>query len=129
MLAYMMLTGFALECAVKGLLVKQKPELVRAGALPSWPTRSGHDLPGLFRAVGVPLSAPEKELLQRLREFVEWRGRYPIPARAEQLMPREAVPGGGTPFLMPSSDRRLTEGLLARLEGLLDIQPGEAPAS
>ena len=117
-LAYMMLTGFALENAVKALLVKNRPELVKRGKRLRWPD-DGHNLRSLFDEARVSFSATEGDLLDRLTEFVRWRGRYPSPLGAEDLMPRAAVPGGGTPYLMPMTDHKLAVGLFSRLTDLV----------
>jgi len=123
-LAWMLLTGLALENLVKAVLLKREPELAKPGRMPEWPGKGagkGHDLAQLFDRAGVPLSAPERDFMDRLTEFILWRGRYPVPHVAERLMPREAVPGGGTPYLMPANDHRLATQLFAHLSAILDI--------
>lgn len=119
-LAWMLLTGLALENLVKAVLLKRKPELARPGQMPKWPG-DGHNLARLFAEAEVPLSAPERDCLDRLTKFILWRGRYPAPRDVEELMPTEAVPGGGTPYMMPANDHRLAAQLFARLTAILDI--------
>lgn len=114
--------GFhALENLAKGVILKSIPSLVTPGRLPRWPC-PGHDLPKLFEAAEIPVSTPERDLLVRLREFISWRGRYPIPQRPEEMMPRETIPSGGTPYMMPGNDHRLVTELFSRLERLLNLE-------
>lgn len=117
----MMLYGFSIECLTKGVLIRQKAALLRPRKAPKWPTTDPHDIERLCRATGVSLSAAEGELLSRPRDFVRWRGRYPMPFRVDELFPRDAVPGGGTPFVM-SNDRTLIDRLYERLYALLGIE-------
>lgn len=119
-LAWMLLTGLALENLVKAVLLKRKPELARPGRMPKWPG-NGHDLPKLFDAAGVPLSASERGMLDRLTEFILWRGRYPVPHDVKRLEPRDEVPGGGTPYMMPANDHRLATQLFTRFTAILDV--------
>ncbi|MFQ5961072.1 MAG: hypothetical protein ACE5MG_06725 [Candidatus Methylomirabilales bacterium] len=117
--SWMMLTGFSLENLVKGVLLKRQPHLAKRGRVPSWPGR-GHDILTMFRSAGISLRPPEEDLLTRLREFVTWRGRYPIAKTPDEMMPREAVHGGGTPFMMPKQDRQMAEDLFSRLAQVLE---------
>ena len=112
----MMLTGFALENAVKGVLLKRRPELAKKGRSPRWPG-GGHDLPRLFEEAGVLISEGERDVVQRLAEFVTWRGRYPMPQRMEE-MTLVHRPDGSTPM----SDYRIAGELFTRLCGLLNIR-------
>jgi hypothetical protein len=121
---YLAQPALALENMVKAVLLKRKPELARPGRMREWPGEGagrGHDLAQLFDKAEVSLSAPERDFLDRLTEFILWRGRYPVPHVAERLMPRRAVPGGGTPYMMPANDHRLATQLFTRLTSILDI--------
>jgi hypothetical protein len=117
--SWMMLTGFCLENLVKGALLKKQPHLPKGGRLPRWPGR-GHDILTMFRAAGISLRPPEEDFLARLRDFVTWRGRYPIPKAPKEMMPRGAVPGGGTPFMMPKQDHQMAEDLFSRLAQVIE---------
>jgi hypothetical protein len=112
-----MLYGFAIECLAKGVLLRQDPTIARSGQLPDWPSKP-HDVTALCRKTGLVLQAVEKDALDRLGEFVRWRGRYPIPSSFEQLKPRSAVAGGGTPFIT-GRDREIVDDLYERLDAML----------
>lgn len=43
-----------------------------------------HDLVGLARAAGIMLTPADVTLLERLTDFVEWAGRYPVGVAADQ---------------------------------------------
>lgn len=82
--AYMLLVGLSLENLIKGAVIEKEPERVRADGLKDW-GKLGHDLPGLFKHADIQLSDTEADLLHRLKRFVEWSGRYPVPYRFDQF--------------------------------------------
>ncbi len=73
---FLMLAGLALECVTKGILIKDTPSLVQAGALPAWLTR--HDLRRLLDKAGVRLESRAKQFVHRAEIAVVWEGRYPV---------------------------------------------------
>jgi hypothetical protein len=90
--AYMLLTGYALENVIKALLLTKRPELREPGPVPRWPGGGGgHNLPMLFDAGAVGLGSDERRLLDRLRAFVVWRGRYPMPTKPETIRTERAL--------------------------------------
>ena len=119
-LAWMLLTGLALENLAKAVLLKRNPSVARPGRLPKWPG-DGHDLNRLFSHAVIGIGADEREMLERLTEFVRWRGRYPIPGNYSAMLPRSSVPGGGTPYMMPTTDHGMAVNLFDRLSKLLEI--------
>ncbi|MBN1459232.1 MAG: hypothetical protein JXA57_06835 [Armatimonadetes bacterium] len=80
---YMLLAGYALECALKGCLAAMDPRLVadEEGVIKRVAT---HNLPALCRRCGVQLSAEEGQLLTLITRYVKW-GKYPGPARAADM--------------------------------------------
>lgn len=58
--AAMMLSGFAIENLVKGILVGRDPTRVEGGRLKEW-SGSGHDLPNLFREAGIEFTDIEEQ--------------------------------------------------------------------
>lgn len=73
---YLLLAGFALENALKGILVARNPEYVtEAGEF----TKKGHKLLPLHLDCGFSPTKEEIEVLKELTMYTEWRGRYPIP--------------------------------------------------
>jgi hypothetical protein len=89
---YTMLAGLSLELLAKAILIERTPTLVVEGKLKPWPG-SGHELVNLLKQTGITLDAADRYLAERLGELVIWAGRYPIPKRVEQMMPRPTPEG------------------------------------
>ena len=82
---YLLPSGMAVECLLKGVLLRRRPELVRDGHLArsGWPgRRGGHDLAAIAGEVSPALAARHADLLARLELCVVWGGRYPVPLKA-----------------------------------------------
>ena len=84
-----MLAGFAIEALLKGIMIADNPSTVSDGRLPKWLLT--HELAGLMKRAEVPLTEDEAELIRRLAEAVQWRGRYPVPRHAEALPDSHSV--------------------------------------
>lgn len=114
--AYMLLTGYALENVVKALLLVRRPELRRPGRAPRWPG-GGHDLTKLFGEAGVVVSPDERQMLDRLRAFVVWRGRYPMPTKPHVLKAERALSWVTSPVPVVASpdDHGIAVGLFDRV--------------
>lgn len=82
--SYFLLAGFALENAVKGLLIAQNPEYISQGEL-----RGGlatHRLTTLIaRIPDLALSDSEATLCHALEAAIPSWGRYPVPKRPRDL--------------------------------------------
>lgn len=117
---YMMLSGFALENAIKGILVADDPSWIVGGArIVEWPG-SGHDLLGLFNRAGVALDEPQERLLERLTAFGEWAARYPVPLKSAEL--RRSLKNsewGGNLTQWDATDVELIDVLFDRLRNEL----------
>jgi hypothetical protein len=85
--SYMLLTGFAFENAIKGILVAKNPGLTKDGRLSdsAWKARGGHGISTFARDLSS-LDPREIDLLQRLEEYIEWAGRYSIPTKANKFV-------------------------------------------
>ncbi len=94
---YMLLAGFAIENLAKA-------KLVAGGSFPATvgddlaPELKSHKLLNLLHQAELTLSDEESYLAQRLQAFVEWGGRYPIPAKLEGQLPRTHPLGGWGPL-------------------------------
>jgi len=73
-----MLIGMAFECAVKAIIIGADESVVDDKRRWDVLTRD-HNLARYFdqTPLGKTLSCPERKLLARLQEAIEWRGRYP----------------------------------------------------
>ena len=84
-----------------------------------------HDLLVLALRAQVELTANETELLERLKEFAIWRGRYPIPTDIEAAKPKKLRSGIiTTAGSMRGSDPREAQEFTNRLISNLDGIPG-----
>jgi len=110
--------GLALENLAKGICIARDPNVVKDDR---YVGHAIHLLLDLLNHAKVTLSKEESELVERLETFVIWAGRYPIPRQLAGYLPR-AQPGGGFGPLsyFSSKDPALIEGLLERLEGILE---------
>ncbi len=114
----MLLFGLATENLLKALLVAQGVDPLSAGVLNS--TFKTHDLGALAQRGGIPLSMSERELLERLRDFIE-SSKYPIGISADKGL-------GGNRFEYPS-DVDQTWALLQRLDDAVRTAPPSALGS
>jgi hypothetical protein len=98
----------------------KRPELCKPGRVPRWPG-GGHNLPKLFDEGAVGLSSDERQLLDRLRAFVVWRGRYPMLTKPETLMTERALSWVTSPIPVGVSrnDHNLAVGLFERVVSML----------
>ena len=71
--SYMLLAGYGIENAVKGLLVVREGHTAQPGELPKG--IKSHDLSKLAYKAGITLNRGERILVDRLRDLVMWRGR------------------------------------------------------
>jgi hypothetical protein len=79
---YFMLTGFAIENLLKGLLVALKQEHFKEEALQArrLPTElHNHSLHEIALAVGFAPNHQERSILRKLEDHLLWAGRYPVP--------------------------------------------------
>jgi len=83
---YYMLSGMAVECFAKGVIVTIDPKRVRLGyiAMP-WTSARAHDITSLLQLADVSLQAEEISAANKLTEYVRWRGRYPTPLVLEEV--------------------------------------------
>lgn len=83
---YLLLVGFAVENYAKAISIILDPDVVSDGKLVRL---KRHDLLGLLADIRFHLSPEEDELVERLEQFVQWAGRYPVPTKAETIGPRK----------------------------------------
>lgn len=113
--SFMMLTGFAFENLVKGIIVARNRNAVETNKVlgSEWKNdRGGHGLSTLAPRY-VSLSSDELDLLQRLEEYIVWAGRYSIPNNSTTFIKAHEPESRQT--IKPSTDRQLIDGLFTRL--------------
>ena len=104
-----MLVGCAFENALKGILVGRHPELVTEDGQITGKLKH-HVLLQLFRDCGFSPSTEDVATLETLAQHVVWRGRYPIPVKAENMQTQSGADGA-----LKSPIDSLTERIFAEL--------------
>ena len=86
--SYFLLAGLSLENLAKGILIGRNPNIISNGKLNLKMlagSSNGHYIPNLAGQVGIQLSAEERNILLRLKEFIAW-GKYPIHLSASRTI-------------------------------------------
>lgn len=83
--AYMLLTGFAFENLIKGVIISRASGDHEKSYQEYWKRVNGHNLTNLIALTGITLDTPETELLQRLQTFTFWAGRYFLPSTSNDF--------------------------------------------
>ncbi len=120
-----MLTGYAIECALKGLWVKAGNKVVQNGRYAPIPDARDHELAQLAQAIGkcivLPVTEEELSVLERLSAFVIFAGRYPIPRTPEKMAPVKSLSGGTqVPHVFTPEDFQVANRLLNRFTTALN---------
>jgi hypothetical protein len=122
---FMMIAGFSFENLLKAKMAFLTPWNDTNAEGQIHPEFKTHDLIVLAKRAHVKLSANETELLERLKEFAIWRGRYPIPTDVKAAKPKKLNSGivniAGS---MRGSDPKETQEFTNRLISNLDGVPG-----
>jgi hypothetical protein len=84
-----MLLGYAIECVLKALWLRQGNKLVREGKYRGVTGAGDHNLLSLAEVAGFESTAIEADVLRRLSNFIRFAGRYPIAKTAYEMMPDE----------------------------------------
>lgn len=110
----MLLVALSGENYLKGNLVSKVAALSPEGRF----AHASHKLLALVERTKLSITYPEADFIERLEVFLEWAGRYPIPLKSEDLLPR-TMPEGGFAMLtyVKSSDRTTWERLKPKLQG------------
>ncbi len=87
--SYMLMSGFAIENLVKGLIIVHREDVANSGRLDK--KIAIHDLFKLFGRAKIMISDSDQDLVKALNEAVLWKGRYGTPRDVNQLL-------GSSPF-------------------------------
>ncbi|MBI5021419.1 MAG: hypothetical protein HZB59_08290 [Ignavibacteriales bacterium] len=116
----MLLVGYAIENYAKAISVIHHPRVTENGKLKRL---KRHDLLGLISEINFSLSSDEKELLERLEQFVLWAGRYPIPTDAKTVSPtKRRMATNDWLIYSLSADSTVSSQLLDRLEKQVECE-------
>ena len=117
---YLLLTGLAAENLAKAVIVAGRDAVVTDDRLAD--DLKTHWLLDLIRRAGVVLSEEDSHLVERLEAHVTWAGRYPIPAKLDDFLPRQHPSGGfGSLAHFVSSDPDRVEALIEQLRLAVDM--------
>lgn len=84
---YRMLIGMSIEALLKGILVAQGEQVLDNGKLSK--NFATHDLTELVQRVDpsvLVFSSDESKILENLKPYIIWAGKYPIPKTANDLI-------------------------------------------
>ena len=83
---YLMLMGFSLENLLKGIVIRQQPELLKPDG--SFNLKS-HKLVILAQMGNIQLLPEEESTLETLTTATEWASRYSVPLKQEDMFPKK----------------------------------------
>ena len=81
----LMLCGFAIECLLKALWVRNGNQIAKDGVYCKILEKENHDLVALCQKVAFPTNLAEEKILTKLSELVRATGRYPIARHFTQM--------------------------------------------
>ncbi len=108
--AYLLLSGFAFENLIKGLIVYQENLKVKDGKLPE--EVYGHKLVKLAERAGHALHGDEKTLLTDLTQAIVWQGRYRSPTKEARLSDKDPARDYGWKFRHPKIATQLFTSIM-----------------
>jgi hypothetical protein len=115
----LMLYGFVIENLLKGALAAKGGAANSKGNF----DLKSHALEDLALKLSIPLSPEECELLERLENFIQWAGRYPIPLYSDTLYARNLHSGGQAALYGVSSlDHARVSDFIQKIELLLPAE-------
>ncbi|MDF0650733.1 MAG: hypothetical protein P0121_04575 [Nitrospira sp.] len=79
----LMLYGLAIENLLKAIIVATGSPLDKNGRI----SFKMHKLSELARSAGIRVAQKDEFFLNKLTEFVEWAGRYPVPLSFQKMQP------------------------------------------
>lgn len=126
---YGMLLGYAVEAYLKALWLTKGNVIAESGQLAPVPGGRSHRLVPLADKVGIALSEPERDVLERLPAFIRFAGRYPIAPDATEMDIREHRNGGLIrPGTFRPDDWKIAEDLALRIHDIVTArvqEPGQ----
>jgi|GEM_PF-2705148 len=115
---YYMMSGYLLECLLKGILVATGYKCVEDGKFTK--QVNGHTLIDLAKKAKISFTPPEELILKLLSAHTVWAGRYPIPKNWNnmgiEIGTNEAVTIGYEKYDIP-----LIKNLIFRAQEKLDL--------
>jgi len=118
----LMLRGFAIECLLKSIWLKNGGKLTANGEYKGIPGANSHDLLQLSDANKISFTKTQRDVLKRLSLIMVSSGRYPISKKWSDNKIQQLSGGGkGHPsFWMYPSDDKKFEGIVIILNKHLE---------
>ena len=117
----LMIAGYAIECLLKGIWVKQGNQIVKGdGSYAGVTGASDHDLVQLAQVIQFSLTDQEKDVLKRLSFYVTSGGRYPVPRKWVHTKIQDHGRVMGPPSYWNGGDYKITDAIIVRLTEELD---------
>jgi hypothetical protein len=124
----MLLAGFALENALKGVLIAREPDRFvqpkarKPDRIVDWGRRRGHDLAWLASEARLSVTEEERRALEKLTVFIDWAGRYPVALWASEMAPSAEGESAG---YFSSEVFPIVDSLFERARSLLETEATE----
>lgn len=117
--SYLLLCGLAFENLVKGLIISIKPDFNDKKELNAykWNTKGGHGIKEMFDYNFQSLDETEKELIERLEEFLIWAGKYEIPLESNKYI-KSKFPKNLENF--KSTDKIVAESIFEKIKLVIE---------
>jgi hypothetical protein len=112
-----MILGYAVECGLKALWLKQGNELITGGKYRGVKGAQDHNLVQLAKVVGFSLTPKEEPVLNRLTKFARFAGRYPVAKTPNEMEP-DALTQADSGFFS-KQDFRTAESLINKLRAAI----------
>ncbi|MDP3028211.1 MAG: hypothetical protein Q8O04_01675 [Deltaproteobacteria bacterium] len=118
----LMLRGFAVECLLKALWVKQGGTICSDGEYVGVLGAGDHDLLQLCNANKLTFSQNQRDVLKRLSVFMTSIGRYPIASHWRKTKIQSTLGGGKGPptYWVTPSDDEIYDSIVKILHEALD---------
>lgn len=111
---YMLLNAYAIENAIKCLLITKNPGFIKNGKLIGI---DNHDLLQLFQKTGISYSNDVKNLLKRLKTNIEVFGRYPVAKNWKKHKGSFSIKNGGFRYtIFHQNDIEIIKIILEKLK-------------
>ena len=117
-----MLYGFAIENALKGLIIAKGGASVSEKKID--PKIKTHNLVSLATDAGIALDDNEREVLATISMLAEWAGRYPVPAKLTHKYKRFARMGTVTNEVLGPNRLEVVRGFFNCAKAKLEAAAG-----
>jgi len=120
-LIYLFLVALCVENLAKGILIGRDPSTIIKSGLVNFDGIGNHELKTLLvQDCKIKFSKDERDFLSRLEAILKWAGRYPIPKRFQEFLPRQFGNSWGQVKFFSSNDPAISKSILDKLQKAFD---------